>query len=272
MLPEKISLIDFLKTPRKDDYFGVMKFAHRFQGGRALAVLGGPSGKRWRELEEELKPDIVIGANGVNAMIRELPFWVCTENIAYAYRHHRASKYWSDVMEMFWRDSGAKVKLINFKSWNALRSAENCVKVRRYGFEEGKVPQWFSFREYGMGLLSGWNFWDSSKHIPQQVGTTGTQLIHFAGILGCSEVHTVGFDLVFRDGESHHWYPYPDYRVDHFRKPANFVEYGKFKTQAVWVEGARFLGQMIPYMERDGLEWSDHSEGLFRAMQLSCVV
>jgi hypothetical protein len=256
---------------RKDEPEIISQHQGRYSGGIALAILGGPSGKDWIELGRKIKPDVVLGVNGVNAAVHNLNYWMCSENISYAHRHAAHDRYWSEIMEMFYRDTGAQFKLINFKSWRVLRSTENCIKIRRYGFPENGVPDSFTFREYGLGFLSGWNFIEPDTHIPQQVGTSGTQLLHLAGLLGCKEVHTIGFDLMFREHESHHFYPYPDYKPDHFRKPKNFVNFEGIKTQVVWVEGARFLNTMIPRMERDGLLWKDHSEGLFKKMGMSCA-
>lgn len=254
---------------RPDDVQAVRQHEGRYEGGIALAVLGGPSAQNWKRLHAELQPDIVLGANGVNAAIAGLPYWMVTENMGYAHRHRKMS-HWAQVMEMFYRDTGAQVKMINFKNWELMRNGGNlqgCIKVKRKGYPEGEWPESFSLRHYGEGFMSGWNFQDPSKHSNQQVGTTGAQLLHLAGILGCREVHTIGFELVGND----HFYRYPEYGPDHFRKPENFVMFAGLATQAVWLEGARFLSTMRPYFERDHLIWRDHSHGLFEELNLWCA-
>lgn len=253
---------------RPDDPVEVMKHAGRYKGGIALAVLGGPSGKEWERLRQEIHPDVILGANGVNSVIRNLPYWMCPENMQYAHRHRADDPYWQEIMDMFHRDTGAKVRMINFKNWRLMENTSNCIRIKRKGYPEGEWPESFSLRDYGEGFMSGWTWSQPDKHIPQQVGTTGAQMLHLAGILGCREVHTIGFELTGTE----HFYRYPQYHPDHFRRHANFVEYKGVSTQAVWLEGARFLQYMLPYFDRDGLQWFDHSGGLFKLMGMKCAV
>ena len=262
---------DKLTTP--DDPEAIMTHAGRYAGGRALIVLGGYSAIKWNELYEDIKPDVILGGNGVNAVIDHLDYWACTENMNYCNKLAlRGDKRAQKFMEMFHLDSGAKIKLIGNLSWNLVRDKTNCISVRRAGFTIGQFPEDFIYREYGNGLMSGWIFQD--KHfmrLPQLVGNVGGQLLHVAGILGCAEVHTIGFDLILR-GKRHHFYEYPAYQVDHFRNPGNFVMYKGVKTQVIWMQNAKFLKFMEPYFRRDGIRWIDHSNGLLKIMGLECAV
>ena len=263
-----------MRPRRADNPKHVMQHANRYKGGKALIVLGGYSGAGWRDLVQELKPDVLLGGNGVNQMIDNLDYWMCAENMnfsngAAARGDPRAVAF----MEMFYRNSGAKVKLISHWSWNLLHDKKDCISImRNQGFGRGVVPENFSLREYGDGLLNGWIFkHEEAISMATRVGTVGAQLLHMAGILGCAEVHTIGLDLLQRDDNSHHWYPYPVYRIDRFRRAGMFVEYKGVQTQLIWIETAQFLKSMQPYFERDGLKWVDHSQGLLQIEGLECA-
>lgn len=266
---------------RLDDPEGVMAHANRFKGGVALVVLGGLSAEKWVDVCREVNPDVILGANGVNSMIDNLPYWMVSENVGFAERAHIKDpddKHWADIVAMFHRNHHAGVRLINYKNWLWMgEHDEGCIKIQRWSYRKDNdrnnpIDGSFSFRDYGMGFLSGWRFHDPAAHSDQQVGTTGVQLLHMAGILGCSQVHTIGFDLCFKRDDRHHWYDYPVYRPDHFRRQANFVEYGGVKTQKVWVEGAEFLMSLMPYLNRDRLMWADHSDGLLTSMGAECTL
>jgi hypothetical protein len=258
---------------RYDDPQGVMQHAGRYDGARALVILGGYSGQEWERVRDEVRPDVILGANGVNAMVRDMDFWICSENMNYT--HNRAVQGDAravEFMEMFHRESGARVKLVSHRSWNLLRDRDRCISIRRVGYEPDQVPSDFSYRLYGGGFMSGWVFRDRNvMRLPQRVGNAGGQLIHMAGILGCAEVHTIGFDLLFREDTHHHWYQYPVYKVDHFRNPGNFIRYKNVDTQFIWLENARFLKSMEACMKRDGLRWVDHSDGLLKIEGLECA-
>lgn len=256
-----------------DDPAGVMSHAGKYRGGKALIVLGGYSALNWIDAYNVIKPDVILGANGVNAVITGLDYWLCSENMNYTNAlaqkgDSRARKF----MTMFHRHAGAKTKLISHWSWGLLKDRENCISIRRMGYEYGHIPDTFSLREYGEGLMAGWVYRDSrAVRLAQRVGTVGSQLLHLAGILGCAEVHTIGFDMIFLEKDRHHWYGYPVYKVDYFRRPGAFIEYKGIQTQRVWVESARFLKSVEPYFERDGLKWIDHSKGLLSIEGLKCA-
>ncbi len=250
-----------------------MAHAGRYAGGKALIILGGESGATWESLRAEIRPDVVLGANGVNAKVWGLDYWICSENMNYTHRKAEAGDARAiEFMEMFHRDAGAETKLVSHWSWDLLKDKSNCISIRRTGYDRDRVPADFSYRKYGDGFMSGWVYINRKiMRLPQRVGNAGSQLLHMAGILGVSEVHTIGFDLCFKKKENHHWYQYPVYKVDHFRRAANFMLYQGLKTQRIWMEAARFMKSMEPLMKRDGLRWVDHSDGLLRALGLECA-
>lgn len=258
---------------RPDNPTEVMKHAGRYDGGKALIVLGGPSAADWEKLSAEIKPDVILGANGVNAIIENLDYWICSENMKYTNNlAAQGDKRAIEFMDMFNRESGVKTKLVSHRSWNLLKDKSNCISIRRVGYEKEKIPPDFSYRVYGEGFMSGWIFENFKiMRMRQRVGNAGCQLLHMAAILGCAEIHTIGFDLLFREKTNHHFYKYPIYKVDHFRNPANFINYRGVDTQVIWMECARFLATMEPYIERAGVRWMDHSDGLLKMMGLRCA-
>lgn len=250
-----------------------MKHANTYRDGVALIILGGTSAKKWEALREKVKPNVILGANGVNALVPNLDYWMVAENMNFSNNLAIAGDARAiEFMNMFHREAGAKTKLISHWSWDLLKDKKNCINIRRKGYEQGQIPASFSLRDYGEGFMNGWVFNPGNMvSVPLRPGTVGAQLLHLAGILGCKEVHTVGFDLLLENENNHHAYPYPIYKPDRFRKPDMFVTYKGVRTQQIWIETARFLKTMEPYFERDGLAWIDHSDGLLKIEGLRCA-
>lgn len=258
--------------PRYDKPTAAMQHAGKYAGGKALVVLGGYSAKRWQEVREEVNPDVLIIANGANAMVKDADYWICAENMTRAHRRAvEGSQPDKEFVEMFHRNAGAKFRLISHRSWNRMENTSNCIAIRRQGYELDEIAQYFSFRDYGLGLLAGWLLRKKESGAEVHVGTVGAQCLHWAGILGCSEVHTIGYDLMFRDETRHHAYDYPVYTVDKFRAEQFRTEYKGVATQWAWLESAEWLKAIEYLFERDGLRWRDHSGGLLSVMGLKCA-
>lgn len=250
--------------PRYDDPAGMDIHKGRYQDGIALVVLGGYSASKWQQLRDKIKPDVIIGANGVNAMVYGLDYWLMVENLSYSHRMaKKGDPKHTAILEMFHRESGAKNKLVGWQSWEWLQDTTNCIKVRWNGRELEEMDD-FTFRDYGAGLLAGWEQNKKEYGVPVYVGTVGAQCIHLAGILGVREVHTIGFDLIFRDGGIHHAYPYPLYGADKYRTEASFLEYRGVPTMQTWIETARWLKAIEYQFKKDNLLWRDHSNGLLK--------
>lgn len=260
---------------RPDDPAGVMQHAGRFKGGKALVVLGGYSGARWRSVYQEIKPDCVIGANGVNAMITGLDYWMICENMTRSARlAEKGDKRSIELMAMFHRNALAQVKLVSHWSWHLLKDKTNCINIRRKGYELEEIPGSFTFREYGEGFLAGGIFKHKEAWQPKvlvRAGTVGLQAIHMAGILGVSEVHTIGYDLMFKEADRHHWYQHPTYEADRFRTEKAFLNWKGISTQWAWVETAMYLKGIEYLFEWDNLLWVDHSDGLLKVEGLKCA-
>lgn len=258
---------------RYDDYAGVMSHAGKYPGGTALIVLGGYSAKDWESLYAEVKPDVLLGANGVNAKIPHLDYWMIVENMRRSLR--LAGNGDPDAlayMEMLNREMSEKtIKLVSQHSWNIIGDTRNCIRIRIQGYELDKIPDDFTFRDYGIGYLAGWELKQKGVGAPVNVGTVALQLLHHAGILGVAEVHTIGFDLVFRNQSAHHWYDYPTYKTGRYREESMFTTYKGVETLWTWIETAQYMKEIEYMFERDGITWKDHSNGLLQIEELECA-
>lgn len=247
---------------RTDQPLDVMAHADKYLGGKALIVLGGPSAAGWRELHDSINPDVVIGANGANKEIDDLDYWLCVENMAYPFRKaNEGEQRYIDIMEMFQR-TGAETRMVNRKSYKFLEDAKNVIKIRRSHIEVEDLEN-FSFREYGEGLINGALMNRPEVGVPLRAGTVGLQAIHLAGILGVSEIHTIGFDLRL-EGDKHHWYKYPIYEATRFFTEDMFTEYKDMTTLWFWIDTAKYLQEILPALEKEGITWTDHSNGLIQ--------
>ena len=257
---------------RPDDPVAMQQLEGRHAGAKALLILGGYSGRGWSQLRDELQPDIVLGVNGVNQAVPDLDYWLCSENMTRSCHLAKKGDLNSiQMMKMFHTVHDHKtVRLLSHRSWDLVQDKTNAIRIRRA--QHDPLPADFTFRTYGKGLLKGWSLKHKNAGVHVCVGTVGLQLLHLGALLGCSELHTIGMDLMFRDGEKgHHFYKYPIYQVDRFRKPEMFVTYKGARTQHVWVESAQYLQTIEPVLARDGVTWIDHSNGLLSLEGLECT-
>jgi len=259
----------------------IKEHQNRFEGGKALVVLGGVSGKGWARLRNEIGPDVIISTSGATSIPAE--YWIEGENMNRAYYYAmKGNQYYKRFMHVFEDENPAKWRLINFQNWVAKGQSvaeyykldqENTIKINRIGIDD---TQNFDLREYGEGLLYGWKFRKRKElgcRTDWRVGTVGTHAVHLAGILGCSEVHTIGFDLCFQNGidGKQHWYDHPEYKPDAFRTHKVFTTYDGLETQWDWIETAEFIASLEDSFKEAGLRWFDHSEGLLKKMGIWCA-
>lgn len=263
---------------RPDDPTGILQHKDRFFGGRALIVLGGDSGKGWEKVRDEFKPDVILGANGTCLKIKDLDYHMIAENMTRAANlSAQGDERQKGFLQILTESHYAKFRLLSHRSWHLrhlMNEFENCISIRRWQWAGDRLPDSFSFRDYGEGFLSGWisrkrETWAPSVKV--RVGTVAVQLLHMAGILGVAEVHTIGFDLCSKKSGKDHWYKYPKYEADRFRTENMFLEYKGLKTQHFWIETVEFLKSIRAFFERDGLRWVDHSGGLLQAEGMWCV-
>lgn len=240
----------------------VMSHAGAFAGGKALLVLGGQSASGWEQLSSEIKPDVLLGANGTNAEIPQLDYWLCAENMNFANgRAMQGEERYVDIIRMFQR-LGPKARFVNRKSYPLLNNSDGAYRIQRRAVETEELSE-FSFREYGEGFIKGPYMDRPGLRKILRVGTVALQLMHLAGILGVSEIHTIGMDFCFK-GKRHHWYSYPAYEEDHFFGNERFTIWEGLATQWIWVDSVLFLEKLQPVLERDGIKWKDYSQGLLQ--------
>ena len=66
------------------DYPRLSNIKQRAAGSVALLIGGGLSGAKWKGLRRKIKPDLIVGINGVIGMIPDdLDVWICCDNRAY---------------------------------------------------------------------------------------------------------------------------------------------------------------------------------------------
>jgi hypothetical protein len=158
-----------------------------------------------------------------------------------------------------WQTPGPKVGFLNYHSLPLLKDQKNMYPI--FSVEPKKN---FDVRKYIPGLMHGpYVKQPDVAVVALPSGTAGSRAIHLAGILGCSEVHTIGFDLCFKRPDHHHWYEFPIYHTETVRTEKMFTEYKGFQTQWIWIETAQWLMELREkYLTPQGLKWIDHSNGL----------
>ena len=250
----------------------------RYFGGVALVILGGPSGANWMKLRDVIRPDVIITSNG-NTDTPGAEYWLLTENMNYQNgRALQGDERAIQFMRMLNAANTARFRMVSHRSWNLLKNKMDAVKVRRRGREIYDLDD-FSFRQYGDGYWWGWmmkNTHALKRSVQTHVGTVALQMIHHAGILGCAEVHTIGFDLMFKDN-IHHWYSHPRYQPDRFSTEHMFIarRYGEtvVHTRLDMLETTEYLKAFTRQgiFERDSFAWIDHSDGLLKLEGLECA-
>lgn len=276
---------------RRDEPHVAMSHAGAFDGGRALIVLGGPSGASWKIVRDSVKPDVLITVNGVASKIPDADYWICSENMNWAFAQStRDGTKLQDramaLMKMF-RGGSARVRLVNRLSHHLLSDSRDTIKIKRSHIDSRMLPH-FDFGSYDQtelykrfGKNGEGSYWQGLMNGPRmqrpeiikdiRLGTVALQALHWAGILGCSRVDTTGMDFCFPT-DKHHWYTYPSYVADgRFWLHDPIAYYKGIKTHWFWVDSAEFLLEVEPIMEQQGLIWRDHSSGLLKAMGLKCA-
>ncbi|MEP0814530.1 MAG: hypothetical protein HRF49_07690 [bacterium] len=269
----------------------------RHKGQSALIVGGGPSGRAWELLAQKIHPDIVIGVNGTILKLGDkMDYWLCIEahanKMPWFYAPTRAKRC---VMKRLWDDVPDKEDAYLLNRDTTCFSINHPFRIREIPYSDGLKYEWvdpewaessFNIREPimdrdgGISLFQGSHYTDrgqvEGRLRSRDVGTVMTNAIHFAGILGCSDVYTIGLDLYFPDGEPNHWYPERDY--DEFADITDVLGYATWdksmyvrqyglRTTWWWIEAANLLKLIKPLMERQGLRWHDCSNGLIQRME-----
>ena len=253
-------------------------YAGKEKGRRCLIIAGGSSGVDWKRIRDQVQPDFLLGLNAAKNSIPNLDYWLCHENIDKYLNRYRNNPDDEEARRYIegWQNTDSTTRpgvcFINRRILNNFTDPETIVPIRSAVYRKGL----FRFRKYGRGLLCGSPMQhvegvDGNIHKKMPVvGTALSRGIHLAGILGASEIHTIGADLCFR-GESDHWYDFPAYNVETWRTEKMFVEYAGVRTQWIWIETAQFLKTLEPQMAAEGITWRDWSNGLLSIEGLKCA-
>jgi hypothetical protein len=261
--------MDRKPTIRDDDVEAMVALEGTFKGKTALIVSGGPSGKQWNDLYKTIAPDVLICVNGTNAIINNPTFWLCMENMHFAdMRAKGGEQRYIDIMEMFNRPVHGQ-RIVNRNSVKFLDDQEGVIGARR-GHVEVIDLTVFDWTKYGPGLINGARMQRPEIIKDLRAGTIGLQALHMATMLGCTTVHTIGYDFMFKGGKDH-WYAYPPYEVTRFYNDLMFTETKGVKTMWFWIDTVAFLKKCEPYLEEQGIIWKDYSKGLMTLERLKCT-
>lgn len=238
----------------------------------ALLVGGGPSGEDWPELYEMLtsrdgRPPVVITMNGCSQdpkLVEHSDFhlalecdpnkdgnmpawqWIPMPNTIVLMNWRLAHPEWigacPDILEGY-RKHCRRLMLVE-RSNGDYGPPEDNVRESRHGLWYGPF----------LGVPG----------IPP-LGTGACQLPHLAGLIGCREAHSCGFDLCLRDDAAHHWYRDELYNDPNGRKPSwEVIEHDGLKTFEWWRQSAYYLAGLRWLWWQQGLHWHDHSCGLLQ--------
>jgi len=256
---------------KMSDFDKIKEHVGKYEGGKALIVLGGESGRRWRRVFNKVKPDVVIGVNGVNTKI-DLDYWIIVEG---GVCHNLPS----------FQNTSPRYRLVHSYGFDALENFYNAIRIMRAADIDSRTQELephlltgetrapFDIRKYGIGLLSGdmMQNTDVLKYKRHRCGTVAVQAIHWAGILGVNQIHTVGLDLCFKkgfDGE-HHWYADRQYSEENeWWDVGMFETYCGLDTSWFWIESGEYilkLNRLV--LEPAGIKFVDHSNGLLKKLQ-----
>ena len=209
-------------------------------GATALVIGGGTSAAAWEDLQREVKADFLITINGVIQRIPAPKYWTCTE---------------LDHAEG-WIDAETPEHRILHQRWaKRMKRTDNVYATR-------KSDQESDIRIVNEGL------WRGPTTTAGGVGTSALGALHFAGMLGCVKVHSIGIDLCFKDNAEHHWYPSRRY-IEELLAGCNqsVIMHAGLSTMPFWVASAKYLNWWRKeYADAGGMTWEDHSSGLLQAI------
>lgn len=249
--------------PYENKYYPTPQdFVGKNVGGKALIVGCGPSTERILKYRDVIKEkfDVVIGLNvavvdfgdvmDYHLVIDRLPSWII----------HKLQWFLGDIYDK------QMPRILNWKSAHRFPQDLNIVQTPRCNF--GGKPDIRKFRHNGYeGLLSG-----TITRAGLAAGAILAQAIHLTGILGCSEVYTIGADFLF-DEEKDHYYEDKLYRENNLKtKPRNKslivqIEHKgkKYWTLEYFLDSAEYINNdLVDICKAGGLQVHDFSGGLLR--------
>jgi hypothetical protein len=242
-----------LKTPEK--------FAGSYPDSRALIISSGESTSRILKYRSSLKGkfDVVIC---VNYSFREFDAVSDFHTVVERQKSTDPITVPGAINEKKYRSDIPR--LINWQGAELYNPKHNLYKTTRSNFNFAP-----DIRKYRHNNSEGLLYW-KQKSRGWSSGTATLSSMHFATILGASEVYLIGADLYFKSGYDH-YYKDKVYRDPNFTKKVqpkhrmDIVETKlrgrKVKTTNLFRDGAETLNELIPTVFKD-VKVFDFSDGL----------
>lgn len=222
--------------PSDKPWHDIRELTGKEAGNTALVVGGGASGANWRDYEA----DFLIIINGVIQKLPSAKYWTCTE---------------LDYSDDWINTETPEYRILHHRWAKRMARTDNVYSTQ-------KSDQETDIRAVNEGL------WRGPQSTAGGIGTSALGALHFAGVLGCAKVHSVGIDLCFKDAEQHHWYPSRRY-IEDLLSGCNqsVIEYAGLSTMPFWMASAQYLlWWRDAYAAPGGMVWEDHSNGLLQAL------
>lgn len=235
-------------------------FKDKYIGSKVLIIGTGHSTKNLVQYKDQLKEkfDIIVGLNfSTKDFEEQLDFHMILEkNPVKSYESMKSEPYRLDLP-----------RILNWKSLTKFPKDILAIKATRNNFD-GK-PDIRKYKHNGIeGFLIGP---PGNKNL--SVGSVALNGIHFAGIIGCSEIYLIGADLMFKD-KYDHYYPDNLYRKSKTkeanRSPIISITHGgkEYKTTMFFKESAQYIDSVIDTMCKPaGIRVFDFSDGLISKAQ-----
>jgi len=231
---------------------------NNFKSKKCLIIATGPSTKKLLKYKDNLRTyfDVIIGVNFAQIDFEDiLDFHMVMENSpSRIINYFKQNQYRKDLP-----------RILNWMCIEKFPKDMYKVKAQRHNFNHKPNIREYD-TEHGYGLFEGY-----TKRCGIFPGCVTIQAIHFAGILGCSKIYTIGADFVFRDEDQY----YKSYRdIKHKDEmntvvviPKKIVEVElnnkTYTTNECYEYSANYINRFInEECNLNGVEVYDFSNGL----------
>lgn len=237
-------------------------FENKYPNSRVLIISNGHSTKGILDKKHKLKEyfdTIIIVNSGFMYFDDIADFHIICEKIS----EHSSNRIWQELNAGDYRVDMPRI--FNWKGIENYDSRFNIHKLRREYF--GGKPNIRSYKKDGIeGLLIG-----PTNEQNFSLGSVTLSSMHFAAMLGASEIYLIGADMIFKD-EYDHFYPdraYRDIPVGTKKENDNnvvTVEFdGKqYQTTDYFRDSARCIDKLIVDIFSKELRVFDFSNGLIQ--------
>lgn len=244
-----------LKYPKPDVFEG------KHPKSKVLIIGSGPSTEDIVKYKDKLKDifDVV--------MVLNYSFKFFDDYVDYHLVTEKSSKSSLNLVPVWMHKAKCNKKVPRIINWKGIERYPQDLNLHK--LQRCPIGQKFNPRKYksdgNEGLIVG-----PVSYQNFSVGSSMLCAMHFAMMIGASDIYLIGADMLFRD-EYDHWY-----KDKFYREPAkgtkdinhhDIVEVecnGKtYQTTAYFKETAEFIDQVIPTLFRDAKVY-DFSNGLLK--------